>query len=225
MKPFYENLFAIDEAEGPNQSLPDFHLISIQVKFLPDFFETTRTLPSLFDFGDFSFDSHWHHGWHRFEVDHDDTWEHFGRAYYSSCDYQITEFSFTLYSVDELKRQIEEWERYFAQNLMLWVPPCLSDEVHASRFIDHYFAERSWDEELCAWMDDYKTSIGYTKYSWEADGHSCRPYHDRALYLHHLVKPSLCGRIPQARTASRLRCRSSLMASCHRDTGDDLLGH
>ena len=132
MKPFYENLFTIDEAEGPNQSLPDFHLISIQVKFLPDFFETTRTLPSLFDFGDFSFDSHWHHGWHRFEVDHDDTWEHFGRAYYSSCDYQITEFSFTLYTVDELKRQIEEWERYFAQNLMLWVPPCLSDEVHAS---------------------------------------------------------------------------------------------
>ena len=55
--------------------------------------------------------------------------------------------------------------------------------------------------------------------------YSCRPYHDRSIYLHHLVNPSLCGRIPQARAASRLRCRSSLSASCHQDTGNDLIGH
>lgn len=183
---------------------------------------TTHTRPCLFDCGSLS---HHYSYLPDIKLAHNDTWEHFGRAYYSSCDYQFTGFSFTLYSVDELKRQIEEWERYYERNLTLLVPPCLSEEVHAPLFLDKFFAERTWDEELCDWMDHFKTRFGYAKYSWEADGHSCRPYHDRILYLHRLVKPSLCGRLPQARTASRLRCRSSLMASCHRDTGDDLLGH
>ena len=225
MKPFYENLFTIDEAEGPNQSLPDFHLISIQVKFLPDFFETTRTLPSLFDFGDFSFDSHWHHGWHRFEVDHDDTLEHLGRAYYSSCNYQITEFSFTLYSVDELKRQIEAKMQQFEEHRDVMVP-CLIKELPAPSTLDFYFAENGWNGDLCAWIEDFQTRNRITRNAWMADDHhSCRPFEDKSFYLHQLAKLSLSGAHPQARTAARPCCRSFLMASCRQSLGDDLLGH
>ena len=54
---------------------------------------TTRTRPCLFDCGSLS---HHYSYLPDIRLAHDDTWEHFGRAYYSSCDYQFTGFSFTL---------------------------------------------------------------------------------------------------------------------------------
>ena len=224
------NIIFYEEPEGPDKGLPDGKLISIKMMTIFEGIVTARpspnyyldVMPSLVEWcGGFSTFS----CMPRIELKHDNTRCDFGRAYYTSCDYQFTEFHFTLYSVDELKQQIEAWERQYEESYSIWVPARVAKVVHDSRLMDLYFAERPWAEELHAWVASFKAGIGYTRYSWAADGHSCRPYHDRSIYLHHLVNPSLCGRLPQARVATRLRCRSSLMASCHEDAGNDLLGH
>ena len=210
----------IDSEDTP-PSFFDSILISINLNIADDVFVSTHTRPCLFDCGDFT--RHFTR-WTRIEVEHDNTWDDFGRAYFENHDYQFTEFHCTLCSVDEIRRQIEAWVQQYELNRSEFAP-CLVREVHESQLLDLYFAENHWDEGLCAWIEDFRTRNSISKYYWAADGHSCRPYHDSIIFLHQLVHPSLCGRLPQSRAASRLRCRSSLMASCHQDAGDDLLGH
>ena len=207
------------DSEDILSNLEESIWISINYGIETDTFVSTRTR-SLFFVGCGGFTQ-----WPHIEIEHDITWNHFGRAYYDSRNYQFTEFHCTLCSVDELKQQIEAWEQLYEDSYSIWVPARVVKVAHDSRLMDLYFAERPWAEELRAWVEDFKAGIVYTRYSWSADGHSCRPYHDRFIYLHHLVNPSLCGRIPQARVATRLCCRSSLLASSHKDAGNDLLGH
>ena len=211
----------IDEVEGLNQSLHNSHLISINLNVLIEDFVSTHTRPYLFDCSDFT--RHYTR-LPRIEVKHDDTWDGFGRAYFDSRDYQFTEFHVTLCSVDELRQQIEAWMRQYEQNRVTSDLYLIAEPIVPS-FFERYFSQRHWNEDFYSWIEDFGTLNVISKNYWEADVHSCRPFHDRNIFLHQLVHPSLCGRLPQSRAASRLRCRSSLMASCHQDAGDDLLGH
>ena len=230
MKKMVFNTLLYEEPEGPDKGLPDGKLISIKMMTIFEDIVTAcpsanyylDVMPSLVEWcGGFSTFS----CMPRIELKHDNTWSDFGRAYYSSCDYQFTEFHFTLYSVDELKQQIEAWERQYEESYSVWVPARVAKVVHDSRLMDLYFAERTWAEELHAWVASFKAGIGYTRYSWAADGHSCRPFNDKNIYQLQLAKLSLSVQNAQTSAASRPRCRSFLMASCRQLSGDDLLGH
>ena len=204
-------------------SLSESDYITINLAIPADAFVVTRTRLSLFDCEAFVQFSHWNHK--KMELMHDSTWDGFGMAYYSSCDYQLTELHFTLYSVDELRRQIEAKMQQFDEHRDVMVP-CLIEEVHAPSPLDFYFAENGWNGGLCAWIEDFKTRNRITRNALVADDyHSCHPFEDKSFYLHQLAKLSLSGAHPQTRTAARPCCRSFLMASCRQSSGDDLLGH
>ena len=212
----------INEAEDPDQSLHNSHLISININVLMEDFDFTHTRSCLFDCGGFT--RHFTR-LPRIEVEHDDTWVDFGRAYYNSRDYQFTEFHVSLCSVDELKQQIEAKMEEFGQNSIISVPCIFAEEPHPS-IMERYFAENQWNEDLFAWIEDFRDKNIITQSIWEADDHhSCHPYQNKLFYLHQLAKLSLSGTHPQARAAARPCCRSFLMASCRQLSGDDLLGH
>ena len=204
-------------------SLSESVYISINLTIPADAFVVTRTCPLLFDCEAFVHFSHWTPK--DIELKHDSTWDGFGRAYYSSCDYQLTELHFTLYSVDEIRRQIEAEMQQFEEHCDVMVP-CLVKEVHAPSPLDFCFTESLWDEDLCAWVDDYLSRNRFTHNAWMADDHhSCHPFEDKIFYLHQLAKQILSGYSPHVSAAKRPRCRSLLMATCHQLSGDDLMGH
>ena len=204
-------------------SLSESDYITINLAIPADAFVVTRTRLSLFDCEAFVHFSHWDSK--EIELKHDSTWDGFGRAYYSSCAYQLTELHFTLYSVDELRQQIEAKMQQFEAHRDVMVP-CLIEVVHAASPLDFYFAENGWDGGLYEWIEDFLTKNRITRNTWVADDHhSCHPFEDKSFYLHQLAKLSLSGAHPQTRTAARPCCRSFLMASCRQSSGDDLLGH
>ena len=204
-------------------SLSESGSITINIAIPADAFVVTRTRPSLFDCEAFVQFSHWNHK--KMELKHDSTWDGFGMAYYSSCDYQLTELHFTLYSVDELRQQIEAKMQQFEEHRDVMVP-CLIKEELAPSPLDFYFAENEWDGGLCAWVEDFLTKNRNTRNAWVADDHhSCHPFEDKIFYLHQLAKQILSGYSPHISAAQRPRCRSLLMATCHQLSGDDLLGH
>ena len=212
----------IDEVGGLNQSLHDSHLISIKINVERVDFESTFSRLPLFK-GDCVFKSFTRMT--HFEMAHDSTWDNFGRAYYDSRDFQFTEFHVTLCSVDELRQQIEAKMREFEQNSIKSDLYLLAEPVGPS-FYERFFAGIRWNEELYAWVEDFKAKNIITASIWEADDHhSCHPYEDTTFYLHQLAKLSLSGLKPQTSAASRPCCRSFLMASCRQLSGDDLLGH
>lgn len=204
-------------------SLSESDYITINLAIPADAFVVTRTRLSLFDCEAFVHFSHWDSK--EIELKHDSTWDGFGRAYYSSCDYQLTELHFTLYSVDELRRQIEAKMQQFEEHRDVMMP-CLIEEVHAPSPLDFYFAENGWDGGLYEWIEDFLTKNRITRNTWVADDrHSCYPFEDKIFYLHQLAKQILSGYSPHVSAAKRPRCRSLLMATCHQLSGDDLLGH
>ncbi|MCR5659065.1 MAG: hypothetical protein K6G25_07040 [Bacteroidales bacterium] len=212
----------INEAEDLDQSLHSLHLISININVLMEDFYCTSSRPLLFDCGAFT-----RHITRlpRLEVEHDDSWDEFGRAYYDSRDFQFTEFHVTLCSVDELRQQIEAKMREFEQNNIISVACVVKEERHSS-LLDRYFVENDWNEDLLAWIEDFQARNLFAENIWVVrTDYSCHPYHDKSLYLHQLAKLSLSGTHPQARMAARPCCRSFLMASCRQSSGDDLLGH
>ena len=105
--------------EGLPPSLSESDGLTINLTFPTDAFEVTHTRPCLFDCGDFT--PHYSF-WHNIieldiiKVEHNDTWDDIGRAYYESRDYQYSEFHCTLCSVDEMKQQMEAWVRQYEQN-------------------------------------------------------------------------------------------------------------
>jgi hypothetical protein len=199
----------------------DSHVISIQIKIQRAEYASTCSEWSLFD-GDYSFGTFTQKP--HFEIAHDSTWDHFGRAYFESHNFQCPEFHYALYSVDELAQQIEAWERQYEQNRVVSAPCVIEEECHTSP-LDLYFAERLWDEELYAWIEDFKAETVFARNLWKADEHSCHPYYNTSFSLHQFVKLSLTGHTPQTSAALRPCCRSFLMASCRQLSGDDLLGH
>lgn len=210
-----------DYAEDPNQSPLESRVISIQVKVERMEFASTISSLSLFE-GIFSFRSYT--PMPRFEVAHDSTWDDFGRAYYDSRDFQLPEFHCTLYSVDELQRQIEAKMQQFEENCST-SEPCVIEEERRRNPMDRYFAENHWNEELYAWVEDFKTKTIYSRNLLEADDHSCHPFEDTYFYQLQLAKLSLSVQNAQTSAASRPCCRSFLMASCRQLSGDDSLGH
>ena len=195
-------------------------LISLQIKPVVVDFVATISRQLLFDV-DFEFRSFTHMP--HFEIAHDSTWDHFGRAYYESRSCQCPELHCTIYSVDEIKRQVETWECQYEQNRDVCAPYIIEESYLST--MDCYFTENLLDEGLCAWIEDFKTRTVFSRNLWKADDHSCRPYKDALLYLHQLAKLSLSGHTPQTSAASQPCCRSFLLASCHQLSGDDLLGH
>ena len=222
------NIIFYEEPEGPDIGLRDGSLLSIKIKTFIEGIVSVRpapnyyydVMPCLFEgWGGFSTFSYTP----RVEMEHDTTWDDFGRAYYSSCNYQYTGCHFTLYSVDELKRQIEEKLQQYEQNWTI-TAPCIVCKVHESSILTRYFSESHWNEDLCARIDDFKAENVIARDFWKADDHSCRPFHDKFIYQHQLAKLSLSGHRPQTTATWRPCCRSFLMASCHQSSGDDLLG-
>ena len=210
-----------DSSEDLDQSLHISNLISIKLDVSMMDFVSTHSRPLLFE-GCSSINISTY--WPKIEIAHDSTWDDFGRAYYSSCCYQFTGFHFTLYSVDELRRQIEAKMRQYEQNLIVSVPPVITRERHSS-LLDRYYAEKPWDEDLYAWVEDFKTKTIYSRNLLVADDHSCHPFEDTYFYQLQLAKLSLSVQNAQTSAASRPCCRSFLMASCRQLSGDDLLGH
>lgn len=217
-----EYLFTIpDYVEDPYQSLLESRVISIQLKVERMEFASTFSSLSLFE-GIFSFRSYTQMP--HFDVAHDSTWDDFGRAYYDSRDFQIPEFHCTLYSVDELQRQIEAKMLQFEENCST-SEPCIMEEERHCNLMDRYFAENHWNEELYAWVEDFKAKTLYSRNLLEADDHSCRPFDNTSIYLHQLAKLSLSVQNAPTSAASRPCCRSFLMATCRQLSGDDILGH
>ena len=223
MKTSIFNTIFIEEPEGPDRGLPDSLLFSITVKTCIEGIVTTYSRPCLFEgCGGFSTIS----SMPSFDIAHDTTWDDFGRAYYNSCNYQFTEFHFTLCLVDELKQQIEAWERQVEVSCTIWMPTRVERVVHDHRLADLYFAPRRWDEQFYAWIEELRAKESINKNLWMADDHhSCHLFEDKSFYLHQLAKLSLSGLCSQARVAAQPCCRSYLMASCRQSSGDDLLGH
>ena len=212
----------IDEVGGLNQSLRNSHLISINLNVLIEDFVSTNSRPLLFEgCGGINYSTYWP----KIEIAHDSTWDNFGRAYYDSRDFQFTEFHVTLCSVDELRQQIEAKMQEFEQNSIKSDLYLFAEPVGPSLY-ERCFAGIHWNEELYAWIEDFRATNIFTASIWEADEHhSCHPYEDTTFYLHQLAKLILSGHNPQTSAASRPCCRSFLMASCRQLSGDDLLGH
>ena len=216
-------ILQFNHPEDLDQSLHLSNLISININVLMEDFVSTRTRPCLFDCGDFT--RHYTRWLNSIEVQHDDTWDDFGRAYYDSRDYQFTEFHVTLCSVDELKRQIEAKMREFEQN-SITSDLCLLEEPVSPSIYERCFAGIHWNEDLYAWIEDFQAHCIIERKLWMADEHHfCHPYKDLLTYQHQLAKLILSGHNPQTSAASRPCCRSFLMASCRQLSGDDLLGH
>ena len=221
------NTLLYEEPEGLDKGLPDGKLISIKLKTIFEGIVTARpapnyyldVMPSLFEgcggFSTFSCMS-------RIELKRDTTWDGFGRAYYSSCSYQFTEFHFILYSVDELKQQIMDWDE--TRTL-----PCVLEDEPNSAFAEPLtlgdLLSEHWRTELHDFMERYAVRLTKQENLWTADGHSCLPFKDKLLYLHQLAKLNLSVQNAQTSAASRPCCRSFLMASCRQLSGDDILSH
>ena len=227
MKKIIFNTLLYEEPEGPDKGLPDGKLISIKLMTIFEGIVTARpspnyyldVMPSLVEWcGGFSTFS----CMPRIELKHDNTWSDFGRAYYSSCSYQFTEFHFILYSVDELKQQVVDWDE--TRTL-----PCVLEDEPNSAFAGFLtfedFVSESWRTELHDFVERYVGKPTKQENLWTADGHSCHPFKDTLFYLHQLAKQVLSGYSPHVSAAKRPRCRSLLMASCRQLSGDDLLGH
>ena len=221
------NTLLYEEPEGPDKGLPDSKFISITLKTVFEGIVTARpapiyymnVMPSLFErCGSFStFTS-----LPSIKLKHDSTWDGFGRAYHSSCSYQFTEFHFILYSVDELKQQIMDWDETRT------LPYVLEDEPNSAfagvLTLEDLVSEH-WRTELHDFVERYAGRPTKQENLWTADGHSCLPFKDKLLFLHQLAKQVLSGYSPHVSAAKRPCCRSFLMASCRQLSGDDLLGH
>ena len=211
-----------DYTEDLNQSPHESQLISIQLKVEGMDFASTFSSLYLFE-GAFSFRSYT--PMPRFDIAHDSTWDDLGRAYYDSRDFQLPDFHCTLYSVDELKQQIEAMMRQYEQNRIMSVPYVMVEEPH-SNLLDRYFAENHCNEDLIAWIENFRAQKTITETIWKAVEHySCHPYEDSYFYQLQLAKLSLSVHNAPTSAASRPCCRSFLMASCRQLSGDDLLGH
>ena len=211
-----------DYTEDLNQSPHESQLISIQLKVERMDFASTFSSLYLFE-GAFSFRSYT--PMPRFDIAHDSTWDDLGRAYYDSRDFQLPDFHCTLYFVDELKQQIEAIMRQYEQNRIMSVPYVMVEEPH-SNLLDRYFAENHCNEDLIAWIENFKAQKTITETIWKAvDHYSCHPYEDSCFYQLQLAKLSLSVHNVPTSAASRPCCRSFLMASCRQLSGDDLLGH
>ena len=211
-----------DYTEDLNQSPHESQLISIQLKVERMDFASTFSSLYLFE-GAFSFRSYT--PMPRFDIAHDSTWDDLGRAYYDSRDFQLPDFHCTLYFVDELKQQIEAIMRQYEQNRIMSVPYVMVEEPH-SNLLDRYFAENHCNEDLIAWIENFKAQKTITETIWKAVEHySCHPYEDSCFYQLQLAKLSLSVHNVPTSAASRPCCRSFLMASCRQLSGDDLLGH
>lgn len=210
-----------DWPENLEQSLHISNLISINLNGSMLDFVSTNSRPLLFEgCGGINISNYWP----KIEIAHDSTWDNFGRAYYDSRDFQFTEFHVTLCSVDELRQQIEIKMREFEQNSVV-SDLCLLAESVMPSFFERCYLQRHWNEDLYAWVEDFKTNTFYARNLLEADNHSCHPYDDTYFYQHQLAKLSLSGLKPQTSAASRPCCRSFLMASCRQLSGDDPLSH
>ena len=215
-------ILQFDPPEGLNQSLHNSHLISINLNVLIEDFVSTHTRHYLFDCSDFT--RHYTR-LPRVEVQHDSTWDDFGRAYYDSRDYQFAEFHVTLCSVDELKQQIEAKIRQYEQNRITSDLYLIAEPV-VPNFFERFYPQRHWNEELYSWIEDFQSRCIIKRKLWTADDHhSCHPYKELLIYQHQLAKLILSGHNPQTSAASRPCCRSFLMASCRQLSGDDLLSH
>ena len=211
-----------DYTEDLSQSPHESQLISIQLKVERMDFASTFSSLYLFE-GAFSFRSYT--PMPRFDIAHDSTWDDLGRAYYDSRDFQLPDFHCTLYFVDELKQQIEAIMRQYEQNRIMSVPYVMVEELH-SNLLDRYFAENHCNEDLIAWIENFKAQKTITETIWKAvDHYSCHPYEDSCFYQLQLAKLSLSVHNVPTSAASRPCCRSFLMASCRQLSGDDLLGH
>jgi len=230
MKTSIFNTIFIEEHEDPDKGLPDGIFITVKLKTILENLVTSYSIPISFPsskpclfegcygFSTFSYIP-------RIKLRHDSTWDGIGRAYYSSCDYQFTEFHFALCSVDELSRLIEAKMRQYERNRDVMAPCVVEGERHHSP-LDFYFAENRWNEDLSAWIEDFQARHTISKEPWVADDHySCRPFNDKQFYLHQLALQVLSGHSPHVSAAKRPCCRSFLMASCRQLSGDDLLGH
>ena len=210
-----------DWPEDLDQSLHISNLISIKLDVSMMDFVSTNSRPLLFEgCGGINISNYWP----KIEIAHDSTWDNFGRVYYDSRDFQFTEFHVTLCSVDELRQQIEVKMREFEQNSVV-SDLCLLAEPVMPSFFERCYLQRHWNEDLYAWVEDFKTNTFYARNLLEADNHSCHPYDDTYFYQHQLAKLSLSGLKPQTSAASRPCCRSFLMASCRQLSGDDPLSH
>lgn len=227
MKKIVFNTLLYEEPEGPDKGLPDSKFISITLKTVFEGIVTARpapnyyldVMPSLFEgCGGFSTFS----CMPRIKLKHDSTWDGFGRAYYSSCNYQFTEFHFALYSVNEMKQQIVDWDETHTL-------PCVLEDEPNSAFAEPLtlgdLLSEHWRAELHDFMERYAGRPTKQENLWTADGHSCHPYEDTSFYLHQLAKLSLSVQNAQTSAASRPCCRSFLMASCRQLSGDDILSH
>lgn len=215
-------ILQFDSSEDLDQSLHISNLISIKLDVSMMDFVSTHSRPLLFEgCGGINLSTYWP----KIEIAHDNTWDDFGRAYYDSHDFQLPEFHCTLYSVDEIKQQIEAKMRQYEQNCIMSVPYFMMEESHSS-LLDRYFAENHSNEDLFAWIEDFKAQRTITENIWKAVEHySCRPYEDTYFYQLQLAKLSLSVQNAQTSSASRPRCRSFLMASCRQLSGDDILSH
>ena len=222
MKKNSNNSDLFDYYKEDPPSLRESILITIKVDFHQEAFFTSHTHSCLFEACD---DAHRFTHWPQFEVEHDDTWEGFGRAYYESRDYAFAAFHCSLCSVDELNLQVEAWQRQYEQNRIATVPS-VAVEPSVPDFLGRYFAQHRCNEALCAFVEDFQAVNTFSRKHWEADDkHSCRPFEKPLHFLHQLVKLSLGVQRAQATAASRPCCRSFLVTACHQKSGDDLLGH
>ena len=227
MKTSIFNTIFIEEHEGPDKGLPDGIFITVKLKTILENLVTSYSIPISFPsskpclfegcygLSTFSYMP-------RIELKHDSTWDGFGRAYHSSCSYQFTEFHFILYSVDELKQQIMDWDETRT------LPYVLEDEPNSAfdgvLTLEDLVSEH-WCTELHDFVERYAGRPTKQENLWTADGHSCHPFKNTLFYLHQLAKQVLSGYSPHVSAAKRPRCRSFLMASCRQLSGDDLLGH
>lgn len=160
-------------------------------------------------------------------VPEENPWADFGRAYFHPYQFDPERFEVNLYTVDEMRRQIEAYEsnmtcqpgfavidgcnpvggvecRAVEEECLLVGDSCVSLQCLKGMALETPYYENVIDN----WNDGWKASIPYIKFS----------------SLHCLA---LCGerRSPEAVAALRRRCRSFLAAQADEKPSDDLLGH
>lgn len=159
-------------------------------------------------------------------VPEENPWADFGRAYFHPYQFDPERFEVNLYTVDEMRRQIEAYESNMSFTHRNDVISDLNPVCEYGLAVEEPFypfgdccrslqslkelaiGTQNYENVISHWNDGFRAAVPYIKYP----------------SLHCLA---LCGerQSPEAVAASRRRCRSFLAAQADEKPSDDLLGH
>ena len=159
-------------------------------------------------------------------VPQENPWADFGRAYFHPYQSDSERFEVNLYTVDEMRRQIEAYESNMSFTQRFDVISDLDSVCEYGLALEEPFYPF---DDCCSSLQCLKELvIGITSYEnvishWSDGCRAAVPY-IKYPSLHCLA---LCGerQSPEAVAASSRRCRSFLAAQADEKPNEDLLGH